>query len=282
MATSTLLQLKSDFWRHQDEHWSGTLTGGGTDRATDSTVANLASETFPTPIKGKQIRITSGASDGDLRYVARVDQTDGIMIPERIFSSTGPVSTNTYELWGNSIYGGQPLTNLFNDTLRRLKPVTHTQQTIVTNQQVYDITTLVPVAEDVRRVYLRALDPAAQAPYTERDLYADVWGEGGAGTPVVKMRIPGQTLNTAAVQLWVEHLTSFTAFSSDTSTVDAIYRDWIVWETIFAFAIKKTESSSAEASIWTRRAKRADDELDTLRPRFLANEEPIIGAWVRW
>jgi hypothetical protein len=282
MATITALQLKSDFWRHQNEHWSGTLTGGATDRATDTVLANLSSETWPTNVEGTQLRMTNGASDGDLRQVARFNRSDGVMIPDRDFSSTGPVSTNTYELWGNAIHGGQQLTNLFNDVLRRLRPVTHTAVTIVTSQAVYDITTLVPVADDVRRVYLRLLDAANLVPYTEQELAATVWNDGGAATTSVKMRIPPQTLNAAANTLHVEHFTSFTAFSTDASTVDAVYRDWLAWEFVSEFAARMIEGTTQDQAKWRVRMSRAAEQLATLRPRFLPAQEPIRGEWVRF
>lgn len=284
MATVTLTTMKADWYRHQGQYHSGTATGGAAGNLIDTSLINLSSETFPFPLKGRQVRITSGSASGDLRLIADTDPTGGILYPHRAFSAA-IASTNTYDVLGTSIEAGTPLTNLFNDVLRRLRALTHTAVTIVTSQEVYDITTLVPTYEDVVAVYLRLLDPASLTPYTRVDLDAQVWNDAGAGTTVVRMRIPAQTLNAAINTLHVEHYTSFTALASDASTVDAVYRDWIVWEAIATFAGRQLLNPKADRAYWQQLLANAFDSrmgnLDNLRERF-DPRKPIRIRAVEW
>lgn len=279
MATTTLLVLKSDFMRHMGLHWAGTATGGSASTLIDSTLIGLSSEVWPTTLEGAQIRVTSGSAAGDLRVVARVSREDGTLFPNRNFSAA-VASTNTYELWGNSIYGGASLTDLFNDQLRRLRPVIETQITIVTNKTQYDVTTLVQTATDIERVYLRVLDPASLAPYYLKNIQWSARDLGGGGTTSVILTIPPQTLNTAVNELWLRGRTAFTAFSTtvDTGTIDAVYRDWIVWEAIYAFAQRMADSQTGNKNEWTARLNRAKRELATLRKRFVPHGPTLIRA----
>jgi hypothetical protein len=279
MATTTLLVLKGDFFRHMNMHWSGTLTGGSTEKAADTALTMLASETFPTPVKGRQMRITSGAALGDIRLITDFDGTDGVMEPHRPFSAA-VANAVTYELWGNAIYGGQPLTDLFNDVLRRMRPVRHTQiSPIVTNQRRYDVTALVTMKRDIRRVYRRDLDQTTVEPYRTFNLGWTAEEFGGGGTTGVYLWLDNSlTLNAATTELWVEHEGPFTAFSSDTSTIDAVYRDWLSWECVLAFAEKMMESTTAQEAEWRKRRDRAVRELNTLRARFYPREPIRIKA----
>ena len=269
MATVTLLTLKSDFWRHQNLHWSGTATGGGTDYLTDTALINLPSETFPTPLMGHQMRVTAGAASGDLRQVVKVGETLGRLYVNTALTGT-PVSGDAYEMWGNAIHGGTLLTNLFNDTLRRLHPITQTEVTIVTNQAIYDIGSVVSAPEDVIAVYLRRYDAGTDVtPYRPERIWAKPYLTAGAGTAsVVNLELANKyTVDTDVRKLFVEHWGTFAAFSSDTSTVDAIYRDWIAWETVLRFARRMAASNRVDKDAWAYRAAEAARECKALRAR---------------
>lgn len=272
MATVTLLQLKSDFWRHQNQHWQGTATGGSTTRLTDTTLTDFVSETFPTQTQLKQIRMTSGASSGDLRQVANIDMIRGDVMPSRPFSNA-VANGDTYELWGQGLYGGQTLTNFFNDTLRRLRPITFDQLTIVTSQRIYDITSLVVFKDDVKEVWVRLIDPANLIPYTpipvQRWNCFEYKNADPAGNSQVVIEIIPALTNTTVVQLWLEHQTSFTPFTADTDTQDSIYRDWIAWEAVLTYARRQRENVSTDRKLWDARVERALTELKTLRQRFI-------------
>src|SRR6266498_2375958 len=157
MATVSLITLKSDFFRYLLERFSGIATGGATTSLTDTTLIGYTSEVWPTKLEGQQLRVTSGSALGDLRMVGKVDRSDGILYPNRNFSAAVAVN-DTYELWGNAINGAGPLTELFSDVIRDLRPVTETQLTIVTNQRQYDVTTLVQMKRDIKGVSIRLLD----------------------------------------------------------------------------------------------------------------------------
>src|SRR5665647_392583 len=114
MATKTLLEIKTLFWRYMGQLWTGTATSGSASTLVDPNLVDLGSEEFPTPLEGKQLRITSIITD--LRRIAKVDHATGTLYPNAVFSSA--LTTNTYEVWGSSINGGDALTRLFNDVLQ--------------------------------------------------------------------------------------------------------------------------------------------------------------------
>lgn len=273
-GTITLLVLKSDFWRHQGLHWSGTTSSGQTATTaslTDTALQNVTSG-FPTPLTRRQIRLTSGGASGDLRLVAKVDATEGTIFPHRPFSNALTAGgTDTYELWGNGIDGGLPLTTLFNDVLRTLSPLTQTQVPIVTGQKVYDLSTLVEVPDEVLEVYVRHLDPASLTPYEPVPIsWYKPYLLGGAGSPTVKIEIaPSLTLTSPeTVQLWVEHWTTFGAFTADTQSVSSLYRDWIVWETLLEYASHQARrGGGTDDRGWKRLLEDAAARVRTFRER---------------
>jgi len=271
MATTTALALKSLFYQYMGQYRSGTATGGSTASLVDSSLINLASDQFPMPLEGKQIRITGGASTGDLRYIAKVDHATGTIYVNRAFSSTGPAVATTYEIWGNSIEGGQALTNLLNEVLTIAKPVQQTQVTIVTDQRIYDITTLVDDPDDVIEVYVRSLDPANLEPYLPRVMF---WWK---AYPVIASSIQAMkleiayplTLQSPAVEeLWVQHRKRLADFTADTSTIDATYKEWLAWEAVFAHALRMTEGS-ADKGRWQDMARRAAARVRAYRKSFM-------------
>lgn len=273
MATVTLLQLKQDFWSHQNQRWQSTLTGGSTTSAVDTTLTDIISDTYPTAVANRQIRITSGASSGDLRQIARPDFIRGAMFPSQGFSSTGPTAGDTYDLWGNGIHGGLVLTNLFNDVGRRLRPITRDQVTIVTGQEIYDISTLDLTRDDVINVWDRLVDTANIMPYTNREhSWWTAWEIAGSisgGTSTLILQIKPALTAANNISLWVEHYTALPSFSSDTDTLDAKYRDWIVWEAILTYCDRNLENTSTDHKTWEMRKARAIKELMTLRQRWV-------------
>lgn len=287
MATVTLLQAKSLFWRNQGQHWSGTATGGSTSTLICSSLINLYSSNYPFKSDGKQVRITSGSAIGDLRQVARAEPDTGTLRPQRDFSAA-VASTNTFELWGDAIDGGQPLTDLFNDVLRPLKPITDTQVTIVTSQRVYDITTNVQAHTDVLGLYVRELDPQSLEPYRVRTLRQGLdWtvvDRGGAGTTSVTLTLATPlTLDATVRQLWLRHRTGFTAFSSDASTFDAVYLDWVAAEATAYHAAQQKMAHPADKARWDALLDFCYDSrgLDLLafRRRWMPREPVLISTF---
>jgi hypothetical protein len=273
MATVTLLQLKSDFFRYMNQQWSSTATGGNANSIADNTITNNVSELWPYPFQDAQVRVTSGTASGDLRQVSRLDEIHGSIYVSRPFTSTGVTNGDTYELWGNGIHGGQRLTDLFNDTMLRLRPPTQDQITIVTNQRIYDITSFVQYVDDVIEVWLRLIDPANLIPYTPIKMqWWDVYPLGGAsasGSSQVILEIRPALTNQTTVQMWLEHYQTMPVFSSDSSTIDAIYRPWLVWEAVLTFCERMMENVSTDRKVWEVRRQRAISNLRTLRQRYI-------------
>lgn len=273
MATETLLQLKSRFWRYQNQHFSSSATGGGTNYLQDTTVINNVSELWPFPIKDTVVRMTSGAASGNLRQVSSIDEIHGNIYVNQPWVGGNPASSDTYELWGNSVFGGQRLTDLFNDTCVRLRPPTQDQLTIVTNQRIYDISSYVLYPDDVMEVWLRLIDPANLIPYTPMPMqWWRVYPLSGAtsgGTSQTILEIRPALTNTSTVQLWLEHAQSLPTFSSDTSTIDAIYGPWLSWEAILTHCERQMDNVTVDTKPWEARRQRAMKELKTLRQRFI-------------
>lgn len=365
MATVTLLQAKSAFWGFQGLLWAGTATGGSATKITDSAFRNLTGDMWPFPIRGRQVRITSGSASGDLRILVDSDPTEGDLFPNADFSAA-VASTNTYEIWGNSIHGGSTLTDLFNTVLRKLRPITQTRLDVERFQGVYSFTASVDTPRDIIEVYERRMNYDVGGNYTPVPV---AWWRpfrlAGAGTPTVHLHLPsprifattqlngshnssittltvdatadapspdidfpssgrlvvenelidytGTTATTftgctrgagnsvaathadntvvdlaTGVYYFVEHSATFTAFASDSSTIDAIYQDWVVWEAILAHArtmlVKAPESDKPR---WRELRKLALDELLVYRPRFIprrpvrpmSSEEPLTFGY---
>lgn len=278
-----LLQIKSTFYDFQGELYQGAATGGATTSLTDSGLIGYTSEMWPTRIVGQQFRVTGGSASGDLRMAGRFDPSDGIIYPNRSFSAA-VASTDTYELWGNAINGGSPLTNLFNMVLRGLRPVTETQMTIVTNQNVYDLTTVVQSRRDIRAIEVRNLDPANLAPYRVNVLTPGLewtaYDRGGAGTTSVVLELTTPiTRDDTTVSLWIRGDTGFAALSTDTSTVDAVYRDWIAWEGVLELCQRKLSVSTADSRRWKQLLDRAAFEVSSWRARWIPREPVPIATF---
>lgn len=289
MTTVTLLQLKSDFFNYIGERWTGTTgpaAGGDTHKLTDTTLIGYQSETWPTKFEGQQLRITGGIASGDLRIITRADRSNGDLYVNRAFSGTLSAGGDAYEIWGTSINGASPgpLTSIFQDIFRAIRPVTDTQLTIVTRQLMYDVTTTVQTKRDIRDVYVRYLDPASLEPYrivpvgwTAHDRVT----AGNPQLPTVMLELDSSlTLDTAVNELWIRAATSFNSTTVvDTTTVDAVYRDWLVWEAVREFCQRKSDQGGAEAARWGRLLKRASTEVETLRDRFIPREPINIDPW---
>lgn len=286
MATTTLLQIKSAFWEKQGLLWSGTATGGSAKLLADSSLQDLASDQYPFPVRGKQIRMTSGLASGDLRRVVKTDETDAQLFPNRDFSAA-VASTDTYELWGAGIHGGARLTNLINEAIRPRRPVKQTQVTIVTNQSRYDVTSLVRTRDDILNVWERVLDPNSLRPYTPRPL--EWWAEdhaGGGTATAVYLFIRPLTLDATVHELWVEHRTSFAAFSTsaDTGTVDAVYKDWLAYEALYLYAQRGKLTPNADGLAWdalellaAEGAQQGRNEFEPRRPIRIRATGSLVG-----
>ncbi|MHB1318367.1 MAG: hypothetical protein ACYCYF_07110 [Anaerolineae bacterium] len=266
MATTTALAVKSLFWRYMNQLWTGTADSGSTSTLVDAELIDIASTEFPFPLEGKQLKITSTITD--LRRIVKVDKATGTLYPNRVFSSA--VSTNTFEVWGNSIDGGQPLTNLLNDVLQVARPVTETELTIVTGQRIYAITSLVTSREDVSNVRVRHLDSAGLLPHRAEPLaWFQVYPAIESGVQVMYLQLDRTlTLDTATTELWVEHRKALTAFTADTSTVDATYAEWLAWEAVLRHALDKM-ADQADRGRWGELARRASGHVRRYRARFM-------------
>jgi len=278
MSTNTLLQLKSRFWRHLGLYATVTATGGSTSKFTVASLADLE----PNRYQGWQLRVLTGASAGDLRVLGAGPNASGDLEPKRAFSSTGPVATDTAELWGNPIDGGDALTALFNDVLSIARPYVPTKLTIVTGQRVYDITTSVRDPKDVRRVSIRDIDSAAVVPYTER--FQGCWrvyNQVNASTSAREIKIDlGQTLTAqtpATQELYIHSYKTLPAFTTDTSTVEAEYADWLAWEAVLRHAVDQWTQSKADKPHWERLANRAKAHVEEARQQFA----PYVPLYIR-
>lgn len=266
MATQTLLQMKSTFWSHQDQLWTGIASAGDATSLTDPVLANLVSDSFPAPLRGRQVVVTSGSASGAVRQVQDVDATEGRLLVSQGGWGASVAASNTYELWGNGLHDTM-LTRLFNDALRKLHPTQWDQVTVVTNQRIYDVSTLVRAHTDVLDVAIRVQDPANLAPYVPTPIWWDAWDDTGAGTHKVILHIQPMT-NQTTIQLWLQHKVTFAAFTSNSSTVDDVYADWLVWEAILLYAQRQRENTSVDKKEWDGRIMRAITELRPLRSQF--------------
>lgn len=267
MATVTLLACKSLMFRYMGQFWTGTATSGSTTTLVDPTLIDMGSTDFPFPVEGKQLRITSLITD--LRRIAKVDHATGTLYPNRAFSSAA--TTNTYEVWSNSINGGAPLSRLFNDILQVARPLSQTQVTIVTNQRIYDVTTLVTSPEDITEVYVRYLDSSGVEPYRPEPIrWWNCYPLISANVQALKLEL-GQTLtlnSPATEELWVEHYKKLTDFVDDTSTVDATYAEWLAWEAVLRHSLDMA-TQDADKGRWSTLARRAAAQVKVYRKRFM-------------
>lgn len=356
MTTITLLQAKSDFWRVQGLHWQGTATDGTVNYLADTTLQNLLTDDFPFATDRRQIRITNGAADGDIRQVTQIDREQARVSPNRSFSAA-IAEGDIYEVWGASIYGGSSLTNLFNDVLRKMRPRTQTRLSVEWQQREYDITTFADAPSDVIALWKRRMNNVVGGDF--QAIPVNDWTPyrlDGAGTPEMVLRFDhppsvspttaldgalnnsdttitvdatadtpspdtdfpasgrlvidnelidytGTTATTftgctrgvensvaashsddAKVDLatgsyyFLEHHGPFTALADDASTVDAIYRDWVVWEAVYEFARQKSRAPEADRTYWTALLAAAGQELSILRPTFMPRYPTIIRA----
>lgn len=284
-STVTLQVLKTTLWELIGELYQSVVTTGGTVSIGDNSLIGYTSETWPAKVVGSQIYVTSGTCKGNLRMAGRFSQATGLIYPNYSFSSSGPAINDFYELWGSAINGGSPLTNLFNAVVRDLRPVTDTQITIVTNQAMYDVSTLVQSRRDIHQVYIRELDPAGIVPYRVHNLAPGLdwyaYDRGGGSTESVTLELTNPlTLNTTTTQLWLRGETLFTPFATDASTVEADYQDWLAWEAILELSRRKLSLGTMDVARWTALEARAIEELTSDRTRWLAGHEPIpISTW---
>ncbi|HEX9016478.1 MAG TPA: hypothetical protein VF960_10855 [Chloroflexota bacterium] len=274
MTTVPLSTLKGLFWEYQNQRWQGTATGGSTTTLVDTTVIDLKTATYPFPTEDWQIRITSGASAGDLRQIVRADHATGTLYANRAFSSTGPTTGDTYEIWGNSIHGGPPLTRLFCDVLGVAMPVTEQQITIVTNQAIYDVSTIVRSPDLILEVWLHVLDPAGLWPY--RPVQVPWWNarlvpDTGTGAMLVKLEIAPILVNNPAIQeLWMTYQKDLPDFTDDTSTVDAVYKEWLAWEAVLLHA-NRMATQNADKGRWQELQRQAVQQVKAWRELFMPN-----------
>lgn len=283
VSTVTLLTLKSDFYRFQNEQFSGTATGGSTAKLTDSTLVGYQSETWPTKLENVQVRMTSGSASGDLRMVTRADRSEGDLYANRALSFA-VANGDTYELWGTSINGGKPLTDLFNDVMRPTRVMTETEVTIVTSQVIYDLTSIVQTARDIDAVRLHLIDPTGLAPYRVRDLTPgqdwNAYDSGGAGTNSVTLELSAPlTNNDSILTMWIRAETGFSELGSDSGTVDAAYRDWLVWEAVLEHCQRKLTTTIGDSSRWTKLRDRAISELASYRARWMPREPTQVHTF---
>jgi hypothetical protein len=269
-GTLTLAQLKSRFWEFQNLMYPGTATGGDANSITDTTLIDLVGGEFPLPLVDRQIHMLTGNAAGDYRQVAKVDRQKGTIWSNRAFSATIN-STDTYELTGAGIYSGQPLTNVFNTVLRRVRPAQWDQVTIVTNQVQYDVSAYVSTRRDILDVQVRLIDAANLRPYDWRAIW---WDANDTGDSTVILTVPAMT-NQSTLQLWIRHWEGFTALTGDSDTLNADYGDWVTWEAVYEFSRRRYENTTVDKAEWQARMQRAQKELMTLRQRWIPLE-PIV------
>ena len=276
MATNTLLQLKSRFYRFLGSYRSLTATGGSTSKFTVASLADLEADKY----KGWQLRVLTGDSAGDLRVLGAGPNAAGDLEPKRAFTAA-VASTDTAELWGNSIDGGDELTALFNDVLSLARPYVPTELTIVTGQRIYDITSHVRDSMDVRRVFLRNIDSNDLQPYYDTVLSGWRCFEFlNASTAAREIKIDlGQTftLDEDDHTLWIRHYKTLPAFTTDTSTVEAEYADWLAWEAVLRHAVDQMTQTKADKGNWERLAQRAMGQVTETRSQFM----PYVPAYIR-
>lgn len=297
MATVTLHQLKTTFYSYLGECYTGRATGMNANNSAmldANTLIGYTGETWPAKVEGQQLfcQATGGATGGNLYMIGKFDRSDGAVYPSVSFV-TNMTNGDLYEIWGTAIHAGDTLSNLMNDVLRQLKPVTDTQVTIVSNQRMYDVSTVVQSRRDIRGVYLRLLDPSAVEPYRIRDMSRglewEAYDRGGGGTESVTLELMNAlTLNTATTQLWVRGETTFTPIvvgtaqlNADASTTfEADYRDWLAWEFVLELSRRKQSMGNYDKPRWDALQTRAIEELRSHRQRWLAAREPIqIATW---
>lgn len=277
MATNTLLQLKSRFYRFLGTYRSLTATGGSTSKFTVASLADLEADKY----KGWQLRVLTGDSAGDLRVLGAGPNAAGDLEPKRAFTAA-VASTDTAELWGNSIDGGDELTALFNDVLSLARPYVPTELTIVTGQRIYDITSHVRDPMDVRRVSVRDLDSTGVVPYTERFLVGwRVYSQLDATTSAREVQIDlGQTFTArtpATQELYIHSYKTLPAFTTDASTVEAEYADWLAWEAVLRHAVDQMTQTKSDKGNWERLAQRAMGQVTEARSQFM----PYVPAYIR-
>lgn len=273
----SVLSLKSRFFKFLGTYRALVATGGSTSKFTVASLADAAQNAYAE----WQLRVFTGASIGDLRVLGAGPNSLGELEPKRVFSSTGPVSADTAELWGNSIDGGTDLTALFDDVLTVARPYVPTMLTIVTDQSIYDITAYVRDEADARRVTIRTLDPANITSYQDHSILhprAVVAINASTGAREVKLDI-GCTLTaqTPAVQeLYLWSYKTLTAFVTDASTVEAEYADWLAWEAVLRHAVDLSTQTTADKAKWERLTIRASNQVQEARRQFM----PYIPKYI--
>lgn len=276
--TATLLQLKSRAFQFLGTYRALVATGGSTSKFTVASLADVEANRY----QGWQLRVLAGASIGDLRVLGAGPNAAGDLEPKRAFSSTGPSAADTAELWGNSIEGGDELTTLFNSILDVARPYIPTKLTIVTGQRIYDLTAYARGPLDVRRVSIRNLDSSGVSPYTERWL-ADprVYSQVNASTGVREIMMDlkqTMTANTPATQeLYIHSYKTLTAFTADTSTVEAEYADWLAWEAVLRHAVTMNAQTKNDKGQWATLATLAATNTQNYRGVFA----PYVALFVR-
>ncbi len=269
MATQTLLQLKSRFYQVLGTRKTVTATGGSTGKFT---VAGLA-ELEPDCYKGWQLRLLTGTAAGtaanQLRRIGAGPNASGDLEVRRAFSAA-IANGDTGELWGNSIDGGDDLTNLFNEVLKRAKPKEEVELPIVDRQYVYDVTSYLESPEDLIWVYVHQLDSAAERPYEPEPVR---WCQARARTVgsayKVELELDRSLTETspASQDLYLWYYKRLTAFTADTSTVDATYADWLAHEAALAHAVEMAEGQ-ADKGLWRDKASRLAGAVLGYRARF--------------
>jgi hypothetical protein len=268
MSTTSLLSAKGRFFRFLGSYRSLIATGGSTSKFTVADLADSPENSYA----AWQLRVTSGPAKDDLRVLGAGPNTLGELEPKRAFSGT-VAAGNTAELWGNSIHGGSDLTALFNDVLTVARPYVPTELTIVTGQRVYDITAYVKDPDDVRRVFIRNIDSAALEPYNDVPLShfrAFVFFNASTGVREVKLDIGmSLTLSAATTGLWFRGYKTLTAFTTDASTVESDYADWLAWEAVLRHAVDMQTQGQTDNARWQRLSIRAAGMVQAARAQFM-------------
>jgi hypothetical protein len=271
MATS-LLTLKGRFYRFLGAYRALVATGGGASSFTVASLADKAADTY----KGWQLRVLTGDAAGDLRVLSAGPDASGVLTAKRAFTAA-PAASDTAELWGNSIDGDADLTNLFNDILLVARPVDMVKVTIVDRQAIYDLSAYVDNVDDALWFYVRNLDPASERPHTEYPVqHCRFFVQGGKVYGELAHTLVGT--DPATQELWLKYRKSIptlngetpaTSFTLDTTTVDDLYADWLVWEAVLRHAVTMRASTKADKAAWEMKKAEASAHVMRYRRQFM-------------
>jgi len=86
-------------------------------------------------------------------------------------------------------------------------------------------------------------------------------------------------LATSTQQLWLRAETAFPAFTTDTSTVDANYRDWLAVEAVLELTRRKQSTANYDKARWDALQLRCIQDLSSERNRWLPREPVVLATW---